>query len=302
MQKVGWDGFARGCCACPCGFKTIGFRQIWGEVVRKKILIVLASAGCLAACNNAAEEAVRETLIDGESARFRDVQTCTGDRSVTTGEVNGKNRMGAYTGFEPFFYADGRVTYAADADFIAVMERCYGTGEAMADAEATADAMEDAASDPAGNTAGGWFVDTDTDPLDDSKQIIASLSSESGRSRFDGPIRFVMRCQSNKTEVYAIWHDYVGDDSRSVYNEYKNVEVRVGQETARTERWGVSTDKQATFAPDAIGLLRKMNGANRLVLRTTPYNENPITAVFDLRGFATAAKPIARECGWKLGG
>ena len=110
----------------------------------------------------------------------------------------------------------------------------------------------------------------------------------------------VARCGSNKTELYAIWNTYVGDDSNSVYDEFKNVEVRIGDAPANTERWSVSTDKQATFAGAAVPMLKAMAGEEKLVLRTTPYGENPITAVFDLSGFREAVSPIAKECNWEL--
>ncbi len=48
-----------------------------------------------------AKEAVAAKLIDGESARFRNVRH-VGLIGVC-GEVNGKNRFGAYTGFTGFY-------------------------------------------------------------------------------------------------------------------------------------------------------------------------------------------------------
>jgi hypothetical protein len=112
---------------------------------------------------------------------------------------------------------------------------------------------------------------------------------------------FIARCDSNKTEVYVNWNDYLGDDSRSAYNEWKYVTVRVGDEDARQQQWSISTDSKATFAPgSSVELLRRMAKVDRLVLQTTPYNENPITAVFDLKGIDKALKPVAEECKWQL--
>lgn len=42
--------------------------------------------------------------------------------------------------------------------------------------------------------------------------------------------------------------------------------------------------------------------AERLVLQTTPYAENPITAVFTLKGIDVAMAPLAKGCGWTLSG
>lgn len=100
--------------------------------------------------------------------------------------------------------------------------------------------------------------------------------------------------------TYVVWHEYLGDDSGSVYDEYKNVEVRVGDGKPQLQRWGISTDKQATFAPAAIDLLRQTASQKRLVIQTTPYNESPITAVFDLAGTKNAINEIAEACNWEI--
>jgi hypothetical protein len=50
---------------------------------------------------NWAKEAVKATLLDGETALFRNVRV-TADNVITCGEVNGKNLYGAYTGFTGF--------------------------------------------------------------------------------------------------------------------------------------------------------------------------------------------------------
>ena len=64
-------------------------------------------------------------MLDPDATQFRDVRQCSGDRTVSNGEVNGKNSYGAYTGFKPFYYADGVVAYAGDSAFTAMMGRCY---------------------------------------------------------------------------------------------------------------------------------------------------------------------------------
>lgn len=51
-----------------------------------------------------AEEAVKHELIDGDSAKFRNVRK-NSDFEVC-GEVNSKNRLGAYIGFTPFLVVD----------------------------------------------------------------------------------------------------------------------------------------------------------------------------------------------------
>lgn len=148
-------------------------------------------------------------------------------------------------------------------------------------------------------TGGDWRTQSDVNPLDDTQTVTLLLTAEEGTSRSGDPVVLVARCQSNKTEVYALWNDYLGDDSSDVYEEWKRVIVRVGQAEAREERWSLSTDKEATFAPDWAGaFLKELLDEEQLVLQTTPYSENPITAVFRIAGLRDVLGELAQTCNW----
>lgn len=148
---------------------------------------------------------------------------------------------------------------------------------------------------------GKWRVSKETNPIDDTSTVTLSLTAESGSSRYGTPVLFYARCKSNKTEAFIVWHDYLGDDSRSVYEEWKLVTVRIGDDRATEEQWTVSTDSQATFAPAWAGdLLKRMATASTLVAQVTPYNESPVTAVFETGGLRAAAQPLAETCGWEF--
>lgn len=149
--------------------------------------------------------------------------------------------------------------------------------------------------------SGSWRVNVRTNPIDDTSTVTLSLDSQTGTSRLGDPITFVARCQSNKTEAYVIWGDYLGDDSRDVYSEWKNVTVRIGEREAKQERWGVSTDREATFAPNWAGnLLKELLDEERLVLQTIPYGENPNTAIFDISGLRSVLGELAATCNWSF--
>lgn len=59
----------------------------------------------LSACKNGpesrAEALLRQDMMDPEAAKFRAVKA-VGDGHCVVGEVNGKNRLGTYSGFRPF--------------------------------------------------------------------------------------------------------------------------------------------------------------------------------------------------------
>lgn len=149
---------------------------------------------------------------------------------------------------------------------------------------------------------GKWIINRDKNPVDDSERVVIALVADSGAGVYGDSVGFFARCQSNKTEVYINWNSYVGDDSGDVYSEWKYVTTRIGDKEAKTRRWSVSTDKKATFARgNVIRLLRAMAGANKFLAQLTPYDESPITAVFDTTGMGNALKPLAAACGWKEG-
>ena len=130
--------------------------------------------------------------------------------------------------------------------------------------------------------SGAWRVRTETNPIDDTQTVT-----------------FIARCKSNTTEAYVVWGDFLGDDSGDVYSEWKRVTVRIGAGQAREERWGVSTDRNATFAPSWSGnLLKELLDEDRLVLQTIPYGENPNTAIFDVSGLRGALGELAATCNW----
>lgn len=150
-------------------------------------------------------------------------------------------------------------------------------------------------------SVGSWIVRARANPIDDTRTVTLSLEAKTGTSRLGDAITFVARCQSSKTEAYVIWGEYLGNDSNDVYSDWKKVTVRIGEKEARQERWGVSTDHKATFAPSWAGnLLKELLDEDRLVLQTVPYGENPVTAIFDISGLRTVLGELAGTCNWRL--
>ncbi|MGJ8647282.1 MAG: type VI secretion system-associated protein TagO [Marinomonas colpomeniae] len=137
---------------------------------------------------------------------------------------------------------------------------------------------------------GKWQVSVDVNPVDDSKTVTLVLSADSGKNRWGNAVFLVARCKSNSTELYIGWNDYLGSEA--------DVLTRVGDNKAVTERWSLSTDKKATFHRKAIPFLKEMLTSTKLVAQVTPYNESPVTAIFDTSGLENAIKPLRETCSW----
>ena len=145
---------------------------------------------------------------------------------------------------------------------------------------------------PSSENDGAWNVSIETDPLDDSRKVTLVLLAESGSDQWGNPIGLILRCSSGRTDVYIAWQDYLGSEA--------DVTWRVGDEDARTARWTLSTDKEATFYPyDEIAFIKQLLTVMRLVAQVTPYNESPVTAIFDLTGLSNVIGPLQEACGWE---
>ncbi len=149
-------------------------------------------------------------------------------------------------------------------------------------------------------TPGKWRVSKDINPMDDSERVVLRLTADSGNSKWDRPVTFVALCQSVETKAYIDWDDYLGNDG-GVRNQFKNVTIRIGSEPATTQQWDLSTDSKATFAPGWAGnLLRRMASTDKFIAQVVPYNESPVTAIFDTAGMADALEPLMEVCEWSL--
>lgn len=86
---------------------------------------------------------------------------------------------------------------------------------------------------------GKWKVSVDVNPIDDSKTVTLDLEADSGKNRWGHPVFLVARCESNSTDLYIGWNDYLGSEA--------DVLTRVGDNKAVTQRWIMSTDKRHLF-------------------------------------------------------
>ncbi|HCE2406273.1 type VI secretion system-associated protein TagO [Vibrio parahaemolyticus] len=137
---------------------------------------------------------------------------------------------------------------------------------------------------------GKWNVRSTINPVDDSKTVTLSLFSDSGQGKWGDRVYLIIRCKSDTTDLYINWNDYLGSEA--------HVLTRIGSAKASTAYWLLSTDKKATFKNKPISFIKKMMESNKMVAQVTPYNENPVTAVFDTTGLKSAIAPLRATCHW----
>jgi len=137
-------------------------------------------------------------------------------------------------------------------------------------------------------TAGKWVRHVSIDPFDDTRTILLSLEADSGESTWGDPVRLNVRLKQGELEVFINWHEYLGG---GFDNSGHLVAFRLGFDDPLVSTWNYSTDHDTTFyrrygGPNVCGFILQLAQADRFVAETTPYMEDPITAVFDVRGLA----------------
>ncbi len=153
---------------------------------------------------------------------------------------------------------------------------------------------------PAARLGKQWTLRRDENPLDDTATVYGFTVAVSGENMWDKAPVLVVRCKSNSTEIYVNWSTYLGDDGDLGGASFKTITYRVDKDEPRTGRWGLSTDSEATFAVNPIALMRRMVGAERLVVRVVPFQQDPIVAVFDISNGRPVYQEVAKTCGWQL--
>jgi len=139
---------------------------------------------------------------------------------------------------------------------------------------------------------GKWNVSTQTNPIDDSIIITFILIADTGESVYGDPIVLVIRNSNGENDIYINWNSYLGSE---VY-----VTMRLDSEKSIRNTWAISTDRKASFYPgDTFELIKKMLNAQKLVVQCTPYLENPITAIFDIRGLRDASRKYKEQLLWE---
>jgi hypothetical protein len=121
-----------------------------------------------------------------------------------------------------------------------------------------------------------WFIFESSHPITDAKMVAARLYAKEGEGIHGGSPAFTLRCQGARLESWVSWDSFVGNNGAVVTS-------RLDQAEPVSFPWRPSRDGVATFYPrNANVFLKTLQGAEQVVMRVTPYDDNPVTATFDL--------------------
>ena len=137
---------------------------------------------------------------------------------------------------------------------------------------------------------GEWETTKSLDPLTDKPSITAVLKANDKQR-----LGLILRCKNGEVDLFITWGDYLGSDD-------PKVTWRIDDERPKTRSWSLSTNKAGTFYPSMINgitpgaFIAQLAAADRFVVQVTPYNEGPVTAVFDLKGIDVIAPQVLELC------
>ncbi|MBQ9538251.1 MAG: hypothetical protein IJU95_03185 [Treponema sp.] len=169
------------------------------------------------------------------------------------------------------------ILYAFDSGDDDVIAKSTGAGQKETNGQLTED---DASKVPSEVFQDAPFTSVKVDPMDDRETLyIVFNAQEKVNDYVDNVSLIIRKKQGSKPEVYINWKEFL-NHGRCL------VTYRIDDSKARTEEWTLSTDEKASFFDgDVLQLLNKMKDADQFIARTTPFNEPPCTAIFDISSF-----------------
>ena len=172
----------------------------------------------------------------------------------------------------------------ADLDRLACYDRASGRTPTTTEAPAS----------------GKWSVRERKSEFRDTADIFVSVDSEDvlpcGFGRRE-TASLMLRCMENTTALYVSTSCHLA----SGFGGYGRVEYRVDDRASKTRNFDDSTDNRALGLWNgnrAIPVIRDLLGGKTLLVRFTPFNENPVTARFPIAGIEEAIKPLRQACKW----
>jgi type VI secretion system protein VasI len=192
------------------------------------------------------------------------------------------------------------VPSAQAADLASSVRACRGIADDGArlscyDALSGPEDLPSASAEP---SAGHWMHVVEKDPMTDfensSWTVVADNEIPDQLGRGIRP-RLTIRCQNGGTELYVDWRRFITTDGP---RGGVDITYRVDQQPANKTVWSMSTNNEGTFSKNAVTSARVMKGGRSLLISTVPYNDNAVTASFDITGINDAIMDVAHRCGW----
>jgi hypothetical protein len=149
---------------------------------------------------------------------------------------------------------------------------------------------------PPASPASLWSIDSSTSAMDDSPTVVLSRDAENSVSAWleTKTPTMIIRCREGRVQLYM--HLGSAFDTEIGHLDEARIRYRIDSLPAQTSWWTESTDNDAVFAPSPVSLARRLARGSTLTMQFTPFNADPVTARFDIRGLDELLPRVLRAC------
>lgn len=148
---------------------------------------------------------------------------------------------------------------------------------------------------------GPWLTDIEKSEFKDTTDVFMITASKGRTQCKTGgkiqPIALHLRCMENTTAIVISGDCHL----TSGHGGYGVVDIRIDDDNSFQESMEASTTGAALghwAGGTSIPLIKRLLGAESVLMRFTPYGMNPKTVEFDVSGLDEAIKPLRESCGW----
>ena len=128
------------------------------------------------------------------------------------------------------------------------------------------------------------------EPAPGAEEPELTLTAQVGSSHGEQLPTLRIRCAGGMLEFMMDWHAYLGGRNQ--------VLTRLGEQDAEALEWKRDPgDQTSVLMQQPKDFVRNMLATNRLYVQAVPFGEDPISAIFDLRGMQAGFAPMAEQCG-----
>ncbi len=141
----------------------------------------------------------------------------------------------------------------------------------------------------------GWQYSENTSEMDGKKSAFLYLASEDSIPGLIGEVTptMIIRCQGGRAELLVNAELTVESD---IWSNTGKVRVKFDDQPPAVQRWGVSTDHQALFAPNTSQLIKRLSTTQVFLFEFTPYNKGAQVIKFNVAGLNEHIDKIAEAC------
>jgi type VI secretion system protein VasI len=149
-------------------------------------------------------------------------------------------------------------------------------------------------------TKSEWSVQTDTSPVDDSKNVFLQVTGTNGITDQYGrkaQITLTLACRENVTAAILNFGGLFMSDLQGA----GEVTYRVDTSPAKTKSFGESNNHEALGlwnGGTSIPWIKSLFGGTKMYVEATPYSENAVSDFLPIAGLEEAIGPLRDACGW----